>query len=214
MSDRTLRSRSERDELEHGVQELDREHPGWNSREIETELRDRHPATYGRWRDATPSEGSRLRSIQRWRGTGGRALAARQAQALFAHVWPLGERQRQEMEPSYAPASRVASGSWRLFLFNCGPEVLREIHITLAGEAIGYSPFLLMERFTEIFWQRVPSIKEAALNGPEPSAFALEVRFVIARGTRNARIEGKLRLEPEQGWTQFDAGDGRSREIE
>jgi hypothetical protein len=37
---------------------------------------------------------------------------------------------------------------------------------------------------------------------------------VIARGTREARLDGVLHLDPEQGWTGFDAGDGRSKEIE
>jgi hypothetical protein len=208
--------RSEREELERRVQDLDREHPDWSARDIETELRARLPVAYGNWADETPSEGSRRRSIQRWRGAGGRVLAARQAQALFPYAWPLGERQRHELEPAYTPSTRIVTGSWRLFLYNCGPEVLREVHVRLDGSSVEYSPFLAMGKFAEIRWQRVTSIKEAVMRfeGTSWSTHVLECDFVVAKGTKSARIRGTLRLDSGHGWVEFDAGDGRTKEIE
>jgi hypothetical protein len=209
-------NRTGRQELERRVQDLDREHPDWSARELEEELKARLPAVYGEWCDDTPALGSRLRSVQRWRGAGARGLEAKQAQVLFPHLWPLGERQRHELEPSYVPVQRVAAGSWRLFLFNCGPEVLREIHVLMDGHEVGYSPFLLMGRFAEVNWQRLPSIKEAALglDGSAVTSHPFEARFVIAKGTRNAKLGGALRLDAQQGWVEFDGGDGRRKEIE
>jgi hypothetical protein len=138
---------------------------------------------------------------------------AQRARILFPYVWPLGEQQRHELEPSYTPVSRLTTGSWRLFLYNCGPEVLREIHTIVDRAKVGYSPFLAMGKFAEVSWQRVPEIKVSTL-ARDPSRHELSVRFVIARGTREARLDGVLHLDPEQGWTGFDAGDGRSKEIE
>jgi hypothetical protein len=198
------------------VQDLDRDHPEWSAREIAVEIQARSPVAYGEWHEDTRAEGSRLRSIQRWRGTQGKELAARQAQALFPFLWPLGERQRHELEPTYAPSSRLANGSWRLFLYNCGPEVLRELHVALDGQKVGYSPFLVTGKFTELHWQRVGSAKAAAMGTDSgiASPHELDVKFVVAKGTKTAKLAGTLVLHPGQGWVEFDAGDGRKKEIE
>jgi hypothetical protein len=207
--------RSERAHLAREVQELDREHPEWSAATLEAELKARHAVLHGNWADETPNLSSRLRAVQRWRGASGAALASQQAKLLFPYLWPLGERQRHELEPTYQPSARIASGSWRLFLFNCGPEVLREIHVGLDGSALGYSPFLPTSKFFEVLWQRRPQIGESALSGRSvPSRHALTVSFVLAKGTRNGRLTGELVLDPDQGWTEFDAGDGRTKEIE
>jgi hypothetical protein len=208
--------RSRRSELEPQVQGLDREHPEWSSSEIERELRVRHPAMYGDWAEETPEVASRRRAVQRWRGSGGRALAARQARAEIPFLWPVGERQRRELDPGYLPSSRLSAGSWRIFLYNCAPETLREIHVALDRVAVGYSPFLLPGRFLEVLWQRVEPIKEATLATPEsaPSGHLLRAQFVRSRGTREGRLEGTLQLRTDQGWLVFDGGNGRTKELE
>lgn len=207
--------RSTNRELERRVQDLDREHPDWSAREIERELAEVAAVAYGDWRESTPEELSRLRAVQRWRGAGARSLAAQQAKVLFPYVWPLGERQRHELEPSFAPSTRVASGSWRVFLYNCSPETLREMHVVLDGTPVGYSPFLSMGKFTELHWQRDAAAKAATMGyDTAPSRHDLLVRFVIAKGTREARLAGTLLLEGAQGWVAFDGGDGRTKEIE
>ncbi|HEV2316838.1 MAG TPA: hypothetical protein VGV89_04605 [Thermoplasmata archaeon] len=209
-------NRTRRTELEQLVQDLDRDHPEWSAREIEGEVLSRSPVAYGEWKEETPAEGSRLRSVQRWRGTQGKELAVRQAQALFPYLWPLGERQRHELEPTYAPSSRISNGSWRVFLYNCGPEVLRELHVLLDAQKIGYSPFLVTGKFAELQWQRVATAKAAAMANDAgiPSHHELEVHFVVAKGTKKAKLGGALVLQPGQGWVEFDAGDGRKKEIE
>jgi hypothetical protein len=206
--------RAERRTLERLVQDLDRDHPDWSSREIEGELRERSAVDYGNWADLTPNEASRLRAIQRWRGAGAPALAARQAAVRFPYLWPLGERQRHELEPAYAPASRLTTGSWRVFLYNCSPEILREVHVVLDRTKVVYSPFLAVGRFSEVHWQRVGQIKVAAMTEGSVSRHDFSVRFVVAKGTKEARLDGTLLLDGRQGWIEFDAGDGRNREIE
>lgn len=208
--------KGDRQELEHRVQELDRQHPDWNARELERELVERASLAYGEWAEETPEISSRLRAIQRWRGAGVRGLEAKRAALLFPHAWPVGERQRAELEPAYAPSTRPATGSWRLFLYNCSPDVLHEIRMRLDSTDVGYAPFLGTGRFTELRWQAVAAVKRLLLEGVgEPrSTHRLSVEFVLARGTRRGELEGTLQLDVGQGWVGFDAGDGRWKEIE
>ena len=209
-------NRTDRRLLAQQTQALDREHPEWNARELDAELAMRAPVAYGSWAESTPELASRRRSIQRWRGPEGSGAAPRAAGLLFPYLWPVGERQRHELEPGYVPSSRLSAGSWRIFLYNCSPETVREIHVTLDRAVVGYSPFLLPGRFTELLWQRVPAIKEVALADVEPrlSDHPLRVLFVLARGTREGRLEGTLRLRNDQGWAEFDGGGGRRKELE
>jgi hypothetical protein len=208
--------RGAREELEQRTQDIDRERPEWNARDIEEELASRASVAYGAWVEETPELTSRLRAVQRWRGAGARGLEAKRAQLLFPYAWPLGERQRAELEPAYTPSSRPTSGSWRLFLYNCGPDVLRELRIQLDESDVGYSPFLGTGRFAEVKWQAVEPIKRRLLeSAPDPfSSHALAVEFVLAKGTRRGTLQGTLQLDSRQGWVGFDAGDGRVKEIE
>ncbi|MCI4330595.1 MAG: hypothetical protein L3K19_01955 [Thermoplasmata archaeon] len=209
-------TRQIRQELERQVQTLERERPKQTASQMETELARRAPVAYGGWRDETPNLRSRLRAIQRWRaGAKGRG-AGTGVRHLFPYLWPVGERQRREAEPSFVPSPAVASGSWRIFLYNCSPEVVRDVRVRLDGVDLDYSPSIAVSRFTEVHWQRIEAIKAASLSdsGPEATRHQLEVSFVIAKGTREARIHGDLVLDSTQGWTFFDSRDGRRREIE
>lgn len=198
------------------MQAVEREHPDWTAAQIEAELAARAPVAYGGWKDETPLMRSRLRAVQRWRvGSHGRGsgLGPRH---LFPYLWPVGDRQRKEIEPAWSVSPVVASGSWRVFLYNCSPEIVRDVRVRLDRRDLDYAPSILEGRFMEVHWQRIESIKSVCLaqNGPDRSDHLLEVDFVIARGTRQARVEGKLSLDVLQGWTHFDSRDGRRRELE
>ena len=209
-------TRQTREELERQVQALERERPKQSAAEMEAELAERSPVAYGTWREETPKLRSRLRAIQRWRsGARGRG-AGTGARHLFPYLWPVGERQRREIEPTFAASPLVASGSWRLFLYNCSPEVVRDVRVRINGAELDYAPSIGVSRFAEIHWQRNEDVKAAsfATDGAAESRHRLEVQFVIARGTREARIQGELVLDPRQGWTFFDSRDGRRRELE
>lgn len=208
--------RQDREELERLVQGLERRNPKAAASQLETALREGSPALYGDWCADTPNLRSRLRAVQRWRiGARGRD-AGRGPVHLFPYVWPVGDRQRQELDPAWTVPNRPVTGSWRLFLYNCAPEVVRDVRIRLDGEEIDYAPSILVGRFAEVHWQRVDGIRQATLlNGSSGSTgHALEAEFVIARGTRQARIAGELSLDPGQGWAFFTSRDGRRREIE
>jgi hypothetical protein len=142
--------------------------------------------------------------------------AGRSVAQLFPFLWPVGERQRHEVDPAFAPSARMVAGSWRVFLYNCGPEVVRDVRVRLDQMEVDYAPSVLEGRFQEIHWQRVESIKEIALQSSVDgtSRHHLEVDFVVARGTREAHLEGDLMLDPAQGWTFFGSLDGRQRELE
>ena len=135
---------------------------------------------------------------------------------LFPYLWPIGERQRREVDPSFAPSPVVASGSWRIFLYNCGPEVVRDVRVFLDKSPLDYSPSILTGHFTEVHWQRQEEVKAStmALDGSSLSRHELRVEFVIARGTRQSQLVGDLILHPSQGWVHFAGKDGRSREVE
>jgi hypothetical protein len=208
--------RQARQELEDRAQALERKNPKWPARRLEKALQDEVPLAYGEWAEETPKLRSRLRAVQRWR-TGARGReSGKGAIHLFPYVWPIGDRQRQELDPGWTVSSRVANGSWRLFLYNCAPEVLRDVRISLDGEEIDYAPSILVGRFAEVHWQRVDSIRAATLSEPGSGStnHRLEAEFVIAKGTRQARIAGELALDPGQGWSFFASRDGRRREIE
>ena len=208
--------RQTREELERQVQLLERRNPDWSASQIEAGLKESHPAGHGEWVEYTPNPRSRLRAIQRWR-TGARGRdAGRGVIHSFPHVWPVGERQRQELDPTWSRAGRPVAGSWRIFLYNCAPEVVRDVRIHLDGREIDYAPSILEGRFTEVHWQRIDEIRAETMGGESApdSTHELRAEFVIARGTRQAEVLGTLTLDPDQGWTFFAAREGRQREIE
>lgn len=208
--------RQSREELERIVQNLERRNSGWTASQLESGVRESAAVAYGEWVEETPNRRSRLRAVQRWR-TGARGReAGKGAVHLFPYVWPIGDRQRQELDPSWTTSARNLSGSWRLFLYNCAPEVVRDVRIYLDGEEVDYAPSILVGRFAEVHWQRVDSVRAETLQGEgtPPADHALTAEFVIAKGTRHAAIGGQLRLDPAQGWSFFVSRDGRRREIE
>ncbi|HTT34341.1 MAG TPA: hypothetical protein VMH78_00500 [Thermoplasmata archaeon] len=208
--------RHEREELEHRVQQLERTNPTYSAAQIERSLAEVVPVAYEAWKAETPVARSRFRAIQRWRrGARGRD-AGRGAIHLFPYLWPVGERQRKEVDPVFAPSPVVSAGSWRLFLYNCGPEVVRDVRVFLDGTAVDYAPSILTGRFAEVHWQRLERVKSAALLGEDggPTRYPLRVEFVIAKGTRQARLDGEIALDPQQGWVHFAGRDGRAREVE
>lgn len=209
-------SRQERRELERHVLGIERDHPKWSAAEIELELSRRVPVAYGNWKDETPVSRSRLRAVQRWRvGSKGRD-AGQGPRHLFPYLWPIGERQRKEIEPTWTVSPVVASGSWRIFLYNCSPEVVRDVRVRLDRIDLDYAPSILDGRCAEIHWQRIDAIKSVCLAeaGPHQTQHLLEVDFVISRGTRQAGVEGELTLDSMQGWTFFGSRDGRRRDLE
>lgn len=208
--------RQERLELERSVQDLERRLPKASASELERELERAAPLAYGSWREETPVARSRLRAIQRWRsGSRGRE-AGKSPVHLFPYLWPVGDRQRKEVDSDHQVSPVVASGSWRLFLYNCGPEVVRDVRVFLDRASLDYAPSVLTGRFQEIHWQRIDAIKNEclAIDGPRQSRHPLRVEFVINKGTRHARLEGELLLDTMHGWIQFEGRDGRGREIE
>jgi hypothetical protein len=209
--------RQERLELERAVQDLERRLPKASAAELERELERSAPLAYGSWREETPTLRSRLRAVQRWRsGFRGGKESGKSPVHLFPYMWPVGDRQRKEVDTNHVVSPVVASGSWRIFLYNCGPEVVRDIRVFLDRTSLDYAPSVLTGRFQEIHWQRIDAIKAECLSadGPRQTRHLLRVEFVINRGTRHARLEGDLLLDTGSGWIQFEGRDGRGREIE
>jgi hypothetical protein len=208
--------RQHRSELERVVQALERDDPKRSAAAVEKLIGERSPIAYGEWKEETPNLRSRLRAVQRWRsGSRGRGGSSGQAH-LFPYLWPVGERQRKEVEPEFGVSTALATGSWRIFLYNCSPEVVRDVRMSMDHVEIDYAPSILVGRFVEIHWQRIEGIRSAFLaeGGDRTSRHLLEAEFVINRGTRQARIGGELTLDTTQGWVYFGSQDGRKRELE
>ena len=208
--------RQEREALEQAVQQLEREDPRASAASLEKELQRRVAVAYGSWVEETPVLRSRLRAVQRWRSGARGRDAGKGLRHLFPYVWPIGDRQRKELEPEHQVSPVVASGSWRVFLYNCGPEVVRDVRIMLDGSPLDYTPSILTGRFAEVHWQRIEAIRAQFLTDDRGhlSQHPFRVEFVINRGTRQAYIEGELTLDSLQGWVRFEGRDGRAREIE
>ena len=198
------------------MQALERDDSKRSAAAVEKALVERAPIAYGEWKEETPNLRSRLRAVQRWRsGSRGRGGSSGHPH-LFPYLWPVGERQRKEVEPEFGTSSAMASGSWRIFLYNCSPEVVRDVRMSLDHVEIDYAPSILVGRFVEIHWQRIEGIRSAFLSqdADRLSRHPFEADFVIARGTRQARIGGDLTLDTTQGWVHFGSQDGRKRELE
>src|SRR5579871_3749032 len=185
--------------------------------ELERQLGEVVPIAYGSWKEDTPVLRFRLRAIQRWRSGARGRDAGKGVRHLFPYVWPVGDRQRKEVDSAHQVSPVVATGSWRLFLYNCGPEVVRDVRVALDHVDLDYSPSILTGKFAEIHWQRIESIRAQCLStdpGDRASRHLLRVDFVVNKGLRQAHVEGELVLHSLQGWTHFDGRDGRAREIE
>lgn len=205
--------RQDLEELERQILLLDRQRPDSTAAELDRELAVRVPIAHGAWREEVPADRSRYRSIQRWRsGTRGRRASG----TLFPQLWPVGDRQRREVDPAHAASPLISTGSWRLFLYNCGTEVTRDVRVSLDGMALDYAPAILTGRFAEIHWQRVEAIKAQCLrdDGEHLSEHQLRVDYVVAKGTREANLDGVLTLHNLQGWVEFAGREGRRRELE
>jgi hypothetical protein len=208
--------RQEKAELERRVQDLERQHPEWSARLIEHELEGVAPVAFGDWKDATPNRLARIRQVQRWRRGARGKLGSDVAQPLFPFLWPMGELQRQGMEPGFTARSTVAQGTHRLFLFNCSVEPVRDVRVKIGGRELSYDPVILPGKFAEVHWLRSDAVRQSALEATAGRSVRhrMLVDFVVAKGTRRARLEGDLTLDPSQGWVSFTSRDGRQKELE
>lgn len=197
------------------VQDLDRKHPEWSSRQIESELELLAPVGYGYWRENTENPRARLRQIQRWR-KGGSAPVAATSPPQFHHLWPVGERQRHAVDATFTPGAAPAHASHRTFLRNCAPEPLREVRAKIGGVEVGYEPVLHPQGFMELLWVRNPAVRQAALDAEDAAVLGhtLEVDFATHRGSRRGRLKGVLSMNASDGWVTFEADDGQRKEIE
>jgi hypothetical protein len=209
-------TRADRAELERVVLVLERQHPDWSAREIERELAQRAPASHGNWTTDTPNLRARLRQVQRWRtGSRGSGRPAR-SQLAYTFLWPMGEKQRQAVDPSYVARASPRRASHRLFLYNCSAEIVRELRAKVGGVEVAYEPALAAGGSTEIHWTRNPAIREGLLRaaGHETLVHPLEVEFAVSNGTKRAFLKGTLSLDATDGWISFRARDESMKEIE
>lgn len=194
---------------------VDRQHPDWPARAIERELESRAPVEYGHWKDDTPTLAARLRQVQRWR-KGYRSPPKPPAPSLYRYVWPVGERQRQELEPTFVARPTRVKASHRLFLYNCSAEPIREVHVKLAGKAAAYEPVIPSGKFAEIDWYKDEAIHRDLIAGTDHGhlRYPLLVQFAVDKGRRSGRLEGELVLDASDGWVGFTAHDGSARDLE
>ncbi|MCI4365050.1 MAG: hypothetical protein L3K10_03175 [Thermoplasmata archaeon] len=204
-----------RTELERLTQNVERVHPDWLARQVERELEALAPVVYGHWKDETPSLEARLRQVQRWR-KGFRSPPRPRASPLYRHIWPVGERQRQELDPQYIARPTRLKASHRVFLRNCSPDSVQELRARLAGEEVAYEPSLLPGHFVEVDWSRHEELLRWLLESSDHATrrCKLSVEFATDRGTRSGRFDGELDLDSTDGWQAFVASDGSRKEIE
>jgi hypothetical protein len=204
-----------KEELEQLAQDVDREHPDWLSRDVERELEALAPVVYGHWKDRTPILRARLRQIQRWR-KGYRNPPKAAAPALYRYVWPVGERQREALEPGFVARPTRLRASHRVFLYNCSAEPIREVRVRLTGKEAAYEPVIPPGKFTEVDWYRDEAIQQALASSGEHAQlrYPLKVEFAVEKGRRKGRLEGVLELDASDGWVTFVASDGSKRDLE
>jgi hypothetical protein len=204
-----------RKELEQFTQDVERVHPDWSARQVERELEALAPVVYGHWKDETPNLEARLRQVQRWR-KGFRSPPRPRATSLFRHIWPVGERQRQELDPTYVARPTRLKASHRVFLRNCSSDPIQELRARLAGREAAYEPSLLPGHFVEVGWSLDEDLQRWLLESTDHAirSCKLSVEFATDRGTRSGRFDGELELDSTDGWRAFIARDGSRKEIE
>jgi hypothetical protein len=181
-------TKADRAELERIVMAIERQHSDWSAAEIERELAHRAAVSYGNWKDDTPNLRARLRQIQRWR-TGARGAGPRpRAQLAYTFLWPMGEKQRQGVEPSFPARASLRRASHRIFLYNCSAETLRELRAKVGRVEVAYDPALAPKGFAEVHWTRNPAVREGLLAAKDHQILQppLEVEFAVANGTKRA----------------------------
>lgn len=205
-----------RAELERLVQLVDRKHPDWSSRKIESELEILAPVSYGNWRENTQNLAARLRQVQRWRRGASGQPAPKAGPLPFPLLWPIGERQRAKIDPEFAARPTTVQASHRIFLYNCSAETVRSVRILLGGREVAYEPAIAPGKFAEVFWQKNSAVRAGALAAAsaERIPYRLHVQFAVAKGTKRANLEGHLTLDASFGWISFTADDGQQKEIE
>jgi hypothetical protein len=209
-------TRGDRAELERLVLTLERQHPEWSARDIEHELAQRAPVSYGNWKDDTGVLSARLRQVQRWRtGARGRSRAAR-ADLSYTYLWPIGVKQRKRAEPGFAAPSSRTRASHRLFLTNCSTETIRELRARITGQEVAYDPAVPPGGFSELHWTRNESIRKELLAAADHQTlrYALEVDFAVANGRKRAALKGELSMDSTDGWTLFATSGSTTKEIE
>lgn len=209
-------TRGSRAELERLVQDLHRIHPDWPSSRIETELELLAPLAYGNWKEDAPVLRTRHRQVQRWR-TGEKGTARKGTMRLpFQYLWPVGEKQRHQLDSEFRARATNLRASHRIFLHNCSTETLREVRVQLDGKDVAYEPSLEAGKLTEIHWVRNQDIRSAALVAAPHQLISHELRaeFAFAKGMRQARLEGALTMDSSDGWLSFVSERGPSKEIE
>jgi hypothetical protein len=183
---------------------------------MEAELEQLSPVAYGGWKDGTPILRARHRQVKRWRT--GASVAGRKAPARlpFQLVWPIGERQRQSIDPTFSARSTRLRASQRLFLHNCSEETVRELRVRLGGEEVAYEPALEPHAVTEIHWVRNPAVRAAAFVAEPGQSLRhrLIAEFAVAKGMKRGQLVGELSMHASDGWTSFSSEDGTSKEVE
>lgn len=208
-------TKGDRAELERLVLVLERQHPDWSAREIELELAQRAPASHGSWAGDTPNLRARLRQVQRWR-TGAQSRRRTLAHPAYTFLWPLGEKQRQVIEPAFTARASPRSASHRIFLHNCSAETVRELRARLGRVEVAYEPALAAGGFTELHWTRNPAIRDSLLGAADHQLilYSLDVEFAVSNGTRRAFLKGELSLDSSDGWISFRTSEQSAKEIE
>jgi len=195
---------------------LERQHSDWSASEVETELAQRAPVAYGNWREDTPNVRARLRQIQRWRtGFRGGGPPAR-TRLNYTFVWPMGERQRQVVEPAYPAPASPRKASRRIFLYNCSGETVRELRAKLGGAEVAYEPAIKPGAFAELHWTRNLTVRDGLLGATDHQLLhhPLEVDFAVSEGKKRASLKGVLNLDATDGWIAFRSSDNTEKEIE
>ena len=209
-------TRAERAELERLVLALERQHSSWSASQVEGELAQRAPVAYGNWKEDTPNVRARLRQIQRWRtGFRGGGQSSR-TRLSYAFVWPMGERQRQVLEPSYPARATSPKASRRIFLYNCSGEIVRELRAKLGDVEVAYEPAVKSGAFAELHWTRNPTVRDGLLGATDHQLLhhPLQVEFAVSDGRKRASLKGILSLDATDGWTAFRSSDRTEKEIE
>jgi len=215
VANRTV-TKAERAELERLVFNLERHHPDWAASKVERELAQRAAVAYGNWKEDTPNVRARLRQIQRWRtGFRGGGPPAR-ARLSYTFLWPVGERQRQVIEPAYPARTTAPKASRRIFLYNCSGEIVRELRARLGDVEVAYEPAVKPGTFAELHWTRNSTVRNELLAATEHQLLhhALEAEFAVSDGKKRASLKGVLSLDATDGWTGFRSSDRNEKEIE
>jgi hypothetical protein len=159
-------------------------------------LEDTDPALYGEWRRVTPQAEARLVFVRRALNPGGSTSGLRKPAVAPMLVWPIGSRQRWDIEVALGHFSGPAPVDLapKFYLHNYGERDAFDVMFEFGGGYVDYTPLIAGRESVEVEWPSDSLPSYDAESGVTPGE--VEARITFSDRGKVQTVEGLLAVEP------------------